>query len=132
MRIHRSLPPRPGIEEVEAAKILIRNIESYEHSKLEFFSKQVKGSQVPDELFMILQDMQRNWVASESKEDKREALRLLNLDNAHQVFDDLIQRASECVDSGSKGEFRGAGPVSSEGFSNDYRASGVPVFEFFV
>ncbi|KAL8108906.1 plant intracellular Ras-group-related LRR protein 4-like [Apium graveolens] len=130
MRIHRSLPPRPGIEEVEAAKILIRNIETDEHSKLEFVSKQVKGSQVPDELFMILQEMQRNWVVFESKEDKREALKLLDLENAHQVFDELIQRASECVDSGSKVEFRGAGSVSSEGFLNDYRASGVPSSSF--
>lgn len=130
MTIHRSLPPRPGIEEVEAAKILIRNIESEEQSKLEFISKQVKGSQVPDELFMILQEMQRNWVVFESKEDKREALKLLDLDNAHKVFDELIRRASECVHLGSKGDFRGAGSVSSEGVSNDYRASGVPSSSF--
>ncbi|KAK1369905.1 plant intracellular Ras-group-related LRR protein 4-like [Heracleum sosnowskyi] len=130
MRIHRSLPPRPGIEQVEAAKILIRNIESEEQSKLEFVSKQVKGSQVPDELFMILQQMQTNWVAFESKEDKREALKLLDLDNAHQVFDQLIQRASECVDLGSKGDSRGGVSVSSEGFSNDYRASVVPSSSF--
>lgn len=130
MRIHRSLPTRPGIEEVEAAKILIRNIESEEQSKLEFISKQIKTSQVPDELFMILQQMQRNWVAFESKEYKREALKLLDLDNAHQVFDELIQRASECVDLGSTGDFRGAGSVSSEGFSNDYRVTGVPSSSF--
>lgn len=130
MRIHRSLPPRPGIGEVEAAKIIIRNIESEEQSKLEFVSKQVKGSQVPDELFIILKELQRNWVAFQSKEDKREAMKLLDLDNAHQVFDELIQRASECVDSGSKGDFRGAGSVSSEGFSNDYRASMVQSSSF--
>ncbi|GAB2213922.1 hypothetical protein Drorol1_Dr00018247 [Drosera rotundifolia] len=35
MRLHRSLPPRLSIEEVEAAKTLIRNIESEHQQKLE-------------------------------------------------------------------------------------------------
>jgi hypothetical protein len=40
MRIHRSLPTRPGIEEVEAAKTLIRNVEKEEQARMEFRSRQ--------------------------------------------------------------------------------------------
>lgn len=126
MRIHRSLPTRPGIEEVEAAKILIRNVENEEQSRLDLISKQVRSSEVPDELFMILQEMQRKWVVFKSKEEKIEALKLLDVDSAHQVFDELIQRASECLDSGTKGGFRDASLVSSESLLYDYGANEVP------
>ncbi|WOG83966.1 hypothetical protein DCAR_0103145 [Daucus carota subsp. sativus] len=127
MRIHRSLPARPGLEEVEAAKILIRNVENEQRSRIDFISKQVKGSQVPDELFKILQQMQRKWVDFQSKEDSREALKLLDLDNAHHVFDELIQRASVCVEGGTKSGFEGVVSDSFEPLSYDYRESSEPL-----
>lgn len=128
MRIHRSLPTRPGIEQVEAAKILIRNIENEEQSRLDFILKQIKPPQVPGELFMILQEIQTNLVIFQSNEDKRDALKLLDLDNAHQVFDELIQRASGCVSLESRGDFQGA----SEGLSYDYPATGMPLSSSFL
>ncbi|GAB4847646.1 Plant intracellular Ras-group- LRR protein 4 [Ancistrocladus abbreviatus] len=104
MRLHRSLPPRPGIEEVEAAKTLIRNVETEDQLRLEAIAKQPKSQGVPEELFFILQEMQRNLVHFQSKEQKREVLKLLDLEHVHSVFDDLIQRASECVsDHDSRG-----------------------------
>ncbi|CAK8540141.1 unnamed protein product [Lathyrus sativus] len=101
MRIHRSLPDRPGIDEVEAAKGLVVNVEKDDQIKLESIEKQRKGNDVSDELFMILLEMQRNYVFFQSNEQKREALKLLDLENVHSLFDELIQRASDCVSSPS-------------------------------
>ncbi|KAL6582796.1 hypothetical protein OROMI_004874 [Orobanche minor] len=97
MRLHRSLPDRPEIEEVEAAKTLIRNVEREEQLRFEEILRQSKGKDVPEELFKILQEMQRGMVHLQSKEQKMEALKLLDLEGVHMVFDDLIQRASKCL-----------------------------------
>uniref|UniRef100_A0A5B6ZI65 Putative leucine-rich repeat family protein n=1 Tax=Davidia involucrata TaxID=16924 RepID=A0A5B6ZI65_DAVIN len=101
MRIHRSLPTRPAIDEVEAAKTLIRNVDNEEQSRLEAIARQTKSVDVPEELFMILQEIQKNLVYFQSKEQKGEALKLLDLENLHSVVDDLIQRASKCLPSNS-------------------------------
>ncbi|GAB2279380.1 Plant intracellular Ras-group- LRR protein 4 [Dionaea muscipula] len=100
MQMHRSLPPRPEIEDVEAARTLIRNLEREDQQKLDAIAKQTKNPGVPDELFFILQEMQRRLVQFQSKEEKKEALNLLDLDDAHQLFDCLIQRAAHCVADG--------------------------------
>ena len=71
MRMHRSLPPRPGIEEVEAAKTLIRNVEREEQQKLDAIAKQTKGKGVPKELFFIYQEMQRRLAQFQCREQKR-------------------------------------------------------------
>lgn len=101
MRLHRSLPPRPGIDEVEAAKALIRNVEREDQLRLDAIAKQSKGKDVPNELFKILQEMQRGLIHFESKEQSQEALKVLDLEGAHMVFDDLIQRATRCLPGAS-------------------------------
>lgn len=103
MRIHRSLPPRPGIDEVDAARALVRNVEKEEQARLDAISKQKKGFEIPEELFFVLQEMQKNLVCFQSKEQKREAQKLLDLENTHVLFDDLIQRASRSLPSSSNG-----------------------------
>ncbi|KAK7262784.1 hypothetical protein RJT34_30364 [Clitoria ternatea] len=99
MRLHKSLPVRPGIEEVEAATTLIANVEREDQAKLEAIAmaRENKGRQVPEELLAVLQEMQKQMVYFQSKEQKREALKVLDLENVHALFDDLIQRASNCV-----------------------------------
>ena len=97
IRIHRSLPSRPGIDEVEAAWALIRNVEKEDQARVEAIARQTKSPNVPQELFMILQEMQKNLVFFRSKEQKREASKLLDLENVHSLFDEFIQRASKCV-----------------------------------
>ncbi|XP_010530982.1 PREDICTED: plant intracellular Ras-group-related LRR protein 4-like [Tarenaya hassleriana] len=99
MRIHRSLPPRPGIDEVEAARDLIQNVDKEDQARLEAIAKLTKSSEVPEELFMVLQEMKKAFVYFQSKEQKMEALKLLDLESIHTLFDDLIQRASSCVSS---------------------------------
>ncbi|KAL1225845.1 Plant intracellular Ras-group-related LRR protein 4 [Cardamine amara subsp. amara] len=67
IRIHKSLPASPGIDEVEAAKGLIENVEKEDHSCLEAIAKQRKSSEVPGEIFMVLQEMKKNLVQFRSK-----------------------------------------------------------------
>ncbi|KAK4393912.1 Plant intracellular Ras-group-related LRR protein 4 [Sesamum angolense] len=116
MRLHRSLPARPGIDEVEAARTLIRNVEREDQLRLEGIAKQSKGKDVPEELFKILQEMQRSTIHFQSKEQKREALKLLDLESVHLVFDDLIQRASKCLPGY-------AGSPNSESINPSYSSS---------
>ncbi|CAI9753297.1 unnamed protein product [Fraxinus pennsylvanica] len=99
MRIHRSLPGRPGIDEVEAAKTLIRNVEREDQLRLEAVARQSKAKDVPEELFKVFQEIQRILIHFQSAEQKGEALKLLDLEGVHLLFDDSIQRASKCLPS---------------------------------
>ncbi|CAL9095666.1 unnamed protein product [Musa textilis] len=101
MRLHRSLPARPGMDEVEAALALVHNVDTEEQGRIDAILKQNKGSEVPEELFFVLQEMQKNLVYYQSKGQKTEALKLLDLENIHVLFDELIQRASGCLPSSS-------------------------------
>jgi hypothetical protein len=49
---------------------------------------------VPDELFGITLDTHRALASFHCRDQKRDATRLLELDTLHDLFDDLIQRAS--------------------------------------
>uniref|UniRef100_A0A7N0T7E2 Disease resistance R13L4/SHOC-2-like LRR domain-containing protein n=1 Tax=Kalanchoe fedtschenkoi TaxID=63787 RepID=A0A7N0T7E2_KALFE len=116
MRLHRSLPPRPAIDELEAARDLIQNLEKEEQLRLEAIARQPKGPQVPQELMAVLFEMQKSLVLYQSMEQKREALRLLDLENLHRLFDEMIQRASRCVPSGDSSS---SGKYSHAKYSND-------------
>lgn len=96
-RIYRSLPPRPSIEEVEAATSSVETVNSEENTKLEEISMQQVPLGVPEELFSVLQDLKRTVTLFQSHEQRREALHLLQLDKMFQTFGDLIQTASELV-----------------------------------
>ncbi|KAF8093450.1 hypothetical protein N665_0383s0078 [Sinapis alba] len=99
MRIHRSLPLRPDIDDVEAATSLIQNVENDDQNRLDTIDRQIKSSDVPQELFNVLQEMRRGLVRFQSKEQKREVSKVLDLESAHVLFDELIQRASNCIAS---------------------------------
>ncbi|KAM4073517.1 hypothetical protein ACJW30_10G024900 [Castanea mollissima] len=98
MRTYRSLPPRPSIEEVEAAMSVLKTVNTEEEMKLEEISKQESSPQgVPEELFSILQQVRRTMVLFQSHEQRKEALHLVEHDKMFQTFDDLIQRASGLI-----------------------------------
>nr|XP_043631840.1 plant intracellular Ras-group-related LRR protein 4-like [Erigeron canadensis]XP_043631841.1 plant intracellular Ras-group-related LRR protein 4-like [Erigeron canadensis] len=117
MRIHRSLPERPEIEEIEGAQILIKNLETEEQAKIENINRQKKRKDVPDELFSVLIEMQKCLVRFQIEEQKKEAVKLLDREHYHQVFDELIQRASSCCGSASNGTVSGASTSSSNSLS---------------
>ncbi|OVA01287.1 Leucine-rich repeat [Macleaya cordata] len=97
MRTYRSLPPRPTIDEVEAAMIVLKTVNNEEQMRLEEISKQEKTPDVPEELFSVLQEIKKNMVLFQSYEQRKEALHLVDIDNMFQSFDELIQRASSLV-----------------------------------
>ncbi|KAK6947441.1 Leucine-rich repeat [Dillenia turbinata] len=96
-KIYRSLPPRPTIEEVEAAKLVIESVSSEENAKLEEITKQQRPSDVPEDLFSVLQQVRKNMVLFQSYEQKKEAMQTVEIDKTFQKFDELIQRASSLV-----------------------------------
>ncbi|KAJ0462615.1 putative leucine-rich repeat domain superfamily [Helianthus annuus] len=108
MRIHRSLPARPGIDDVEAALILIRNADTEEQSKTDVISRQKRRKYIPEELFNVLIEMQKHFVQFQTKEQKRDAVKLLELEHYHQLFDEMIQRASKCCVPSNSTSFSGA------------------------
>lgn len=104
MKTHRTLPARPRTEEVEAALTVVENAAREEISRLEALSstKNNGSSSMAVEFFTILQEMQKSIVCFECKEKKRDALKLLDLENVHVLFDDLIMRASSCVSNSNR------------------------------
>ncbi|KAL5222724.1 hypothetical protein ABZP36_027437 [Zizania latifolia] len=101
MRLHRSLPARPAVEEVEAADALARAADREERARLDAVARLRRSPAVPEELFYVTQEMHRAHAGFQCREQKRDATRLLELDALHTLFDDLIQRASQCLPSSS-------------------------------
>lgn len=97
MRTYRSLPPRPSIEEVEAAEAVIRGADAEEQARLDELARQEKPPDLPDELFFVLQEVRRGALRLLAEEQRREALRVVDLDERFRVLGELIQRASRLV-----------------------------------
>ncbi|KAG2305384.1 hypothetical protein Bca52824_034035 [Brassica carinata] len=96
--IHRH-PSRPDIGDIEAATPLIQYIEKDDQNRLDVIDRQVKSSEVSPELFNVLKEMRRGLVRFQSKEHKRDAAKVLDFGSAHVLFDELLQRASDCIAS---------------------------------
>nr|BAK00217.1 predicted protein [Hordeum vulgare subsp. vulgare] len=102
-RLHRSLPARPTLDDVEAAEALARAADREERARLDGVEALRRSPLVPEELFYVAQEMHRALAGFQCREQKRDATRILELDALHTLFDDLIQRASQCVPSTSTG-----------------------------
>ncbi|KAL6183606.1 hypothetical protein ACLB2K_045017 [Fragaria x ananassa] len=104
MKIYKSLPPRPSIEEVEAAMSVLKTVETEQEQKLEEISKQVIPQDVPEELFSVLQQVRRTMVLFQSHEQRKEASDVVEVDKMFQTFDGLIQRTSGLVSGDTQKE----------------------------
>ncbi|KAG8637835.1 hypothetical protein MANES_15G169300v8 [Manihot esculenta] len=104
MKLYRSLPSRPSIEEVEAAMSVIETVNGEDQRRLEEISKQECPRDVPEELFLVLQQVRRNMVVFESNEQRKEALHMVEIDKMFGTFDGLIQRASLLVSGDTQKE----------------------------
>nr|GME14931.1 plant intracellular Ras-group-related LRR protein 5-like [Ipomoea batatas] len=96
-KIYKSLPPRPSIEEVEAAISVVKSVDAEEEMRLEEISKQVAPGDTPPELFTVLQELRKAMVVFQGQEQRREAVLLIELDKRFRGFDRLIRSASEWV-----------------------------------
>lgn len=98
-RIYKSLPPRPSIVQIEAAISVIKSVETEEQIGLDEISKNVVAPEkdVPIELYSILEQVRKAIVLFQSKEQKKEAVQLIELDKTYQDFDVLIQKATQLI-----------------------------------
>lgn len=97
MKLYKSLPPRPSIEEVEAALSVLETVANEEQAKLEEISKLEKPKDVPQEIFDVLQKSKKTMVLFQNHEQRKEASYVVETDKLFHTFDDLIQRASGLV-----------------------------------
>ncbi|KAK9164872.1 hypothetical protein Scep_000063 [Stephania cephalantha] len=117
-RTHKSLPRRPELDDVEAARALIQNIEKEEKSKMDAINKMRKNSEVPLQLFEILKEMKKKLVLFQSEEQKSEPLKLLDLEAFHAQFDDFVDKASKCLSPGSTDYSSSSASTFSSSFSS--------------
>lgn len=97
MKLYKSVPPRPSIEEVEAAVSVIKEVEREEQERIDEINGEEAPRDVPAELFSVLQEVKKSMVVFKSLEQRKEAVYLVEIDKIFQRFDDLIQRTSELI-----------------------------------
>nr|CAB3500089.1 unnamed protein product [Digitaria exilis] len=106
-RLYRELPPRPAVEEVEAAAAVLASADAEEEARLaeiaaeEAADRARKG--VPAELLDVLREAKRNAVWLRALQQRKEAAHVVELERRFKVLDDLIQRASRVVSPGDRG-----------------------------
>lgn len=96
-RLYRSLPPRPSIEQVEAAMSVLQTVDTEEQTKLDEITKQEKPRDVSEDLFSVLQQFKKTMVLFQSCEQRKEASHLVEVDKLYGIFDELVRRASGLV-----------------------------------
>jgi hypothetical protein len=104
-RLYRELPPRPAVEEVEAAAAVLASADAEEEARLAEIAREeeaarVQAQDVPAELFDVLWEARRNSVRLRSLLQRKEAAHVVELERRFKLFDDLIQRASRVVSPG--------------------------------
>ncbi|CAL4923945.1 unnamed protein product [Urochloa decumbens] len=112
-RLYRELPPRPAVEEVEAAAAVLASADAEEEARLAEIDRQEAASRarpgVPAELLDVLREARRNAVALRAMQQRKEAAHVVELERRFKVFDDLIQRASRVVSPGDGDGARAGG-----------------------
>ncbi|CAD6204561.1 unnamed protein product [Miscanthus lutarioriparius] len=117
-RLYRELPPRPAMEEVEAAAAVLASADAEEEARLAEIAREEAAARarapaqgVPAELFDVLWEARRNSVRLRALQQRKEAAHVVELERRFKLFDDLIQRASRVVSPGGDGA-RGGGGVA--------------------
>ncbi|KAK1696018.1 hypothetical protein QYE76_012715 [Lolium multiflorum] len=119
-RVFRELPPRPAVEEVEAASAVLASADAEEEARLaevgrEEAARQRKADGVPGELLAVLREARRAAVRLRALQQRKEAAHVVELERRFKVLDGLIQRASRIVSpSGDGGGGGGDGYVEED------------------
>lgn len=113
-RLYRELPPRPAVEEVEAAAAVLASADAEEEARLaEIAAEEAAAARgrpgVPAELLDVLREARRNAVGLRALQQRKEAAYVVELERRFKAFDDLIQRASRVVSPGGDGGGGGGG-----------------------
>lgn len=97
MAIYRSLPPRPSIEEFEAAESVLRTVDLEEKAGLGELSKMDLSKDIPEDLCGVVREVKRTLVLFRSLEQRKEAAFLVEKVRLFCTFDRLIRRANGVV-----------------------------------
>ncbi|KAH0901977.1 hypothetical protein HID58_041480 [Brassica napus] len=92
---HNEASTNGNIDEAKVVTSLIRNVEKDGQKRSDAIDRQVIGSEVPQKL--VLNKMKSGLF--QSKEHERDAEEVLDFGSAHALFDELTQRASNCIAS---------------------------------
>ncbi|CAN6288709.1 unnamed protein product [Urochloa humidicola] len=117
-RLYRELPPRPAVEEVEAAAAVLASADAEEEARLAEIDREEAAARararpgVPAELLDVLREARRNAVGLRAMQQRKEAAHVVELERRFKVFDDLIQRASRVVSPGDGGGGGGGGAAA--------------------
>ncbi|KAL2631630.1 hypothetical protein R1flu_016316 [Riccia fluitans] len=93
----KAVPPRPSPNQVEAAKQAIRDEEAALSSKLDELYSHPCPPAVPPRVFRALQEMHESVIRTQSEVKKKNPLFTLQLDEKHQIFQDLIRKAEAAL-----------------------------------
>ncbi|CAL4940739.1 unnamed protein product [Urochloa decumbens] len=116
-RLYRELPPRPAVEEVEAAAAVLASADAEEEARLAEIDREEAAARararpgVPAELLDVLREARRNAVGLRAMQQRKEAAYVVELERRFKVFDELIQRASRVVSPGDGDGAWGGGAV---------------------
>uniref|UniRef100_A0ACD5TMK8 Uncharacterized protein n=1 Tax=Avena sativa TaxID=4498 RepID=A0ACD5TMK8_AVESA len=116
-RVFRELPPRPAVEEVEAAAAVLASADAEEEARLaevgrEEAARQRAADGVPGELLSVLREARRAAVRLRALQQRKEAAHVVELEKRFKVLDGLIQRASRVVSG--EGGGGGGGDLAEE------------------
>lgn len=118
-RLYRELPPRPAVEDVEAAAAVLASADAEEEARLGEVAREEAARMregVPGELLSVLREARRAAVRLHALQQRKEAAHVVELERRFKVLDGLIQRASRVLSSASSsGEGGGGGGVEQEG-----------------
>ncbi|KAG8092641.1 hypothetical protein GUJ93_ZPchr0012g21189 [Zizania palustris] len=103
-RMYRELPPRPTVEEVDAAAAVLASVDAEEAARLDEVAREEASARqpegVPGELLAVLREARRNSVRLRALQQRKEAAHVVEIERRFKLFDDLIQRASRVVSGG--------------------------------
>ncbi|XP_048532161.1 plant intracellular Ras-group-related LRR protein 5 [Triticum urartu] len=115
-RVYRELPPRPAVEEVEAAAAVLASADAEEEARLADVAREEaarlrEAEGVPGELLAVLREARRAAVRLRALQQRKEAAHVVELERRFKVLDGLIQRASRVVSPSGEGSRSGGGGV---------------------
>jgi hypothetical protein len=109
-RLYRDLPPRPAVEEVEAAAAVLASADAEEEARLAEIAREearararAAADRAPAELVAVLAEARRNAVRLRALQQRKEAAHVLDLEKRFEVFDNLVRKASRVVEGGGAG-----------------------------
>uniref|UniRef100_A0A8R7Q8R1 Uncharacterized protein n=1 Tax=Triticum urartu TaxID=4572 RepID=A0A8R7Q8R1_TRIUA len=108
MRVYWELPPRPAVDEVEAAVTVLASTDTQEEARLANVAREEaarlrEAEGVPGELLAVLREARRAVVRLHALQQRKDAAHVVELKRRFKVLDGLIQRASQVVSPSGEG-----------------------------